>query len=176
MTSPWTTGVSEDNSKTDASTASSCFSDNFADSATFTLENRNSAFALRTVDHIAKLENRLNRLKGSSEPSAKDIIKNLQWANEAQAQRLVSADNEARIYVPSDNQVLQTFALQRKLSPASIALTEEELISLIYNDELAKVVQDLQESSEDTQCVKLIDGEKIIVEENAESCKEQSNN
>lgn len=172
MTSPWATELSEDVNTTDMCTAvSSCFSDNFAGTGQFTLENRNSAFALQTMDHIAKLENRLNRLKANSEPSAKDMIKNLHWANEAQAQRLVSADNEARVYISSENQVLQASALQKKLLPASIALTEEELISLIRSDELAKVVQDLQENSENIVNVDLVDRGKVSVEENVESCK-----
>ena len=104
--------------------------------------------------YVAALESRLNKLKESrnSEPTAKELLAGLSQAKEAEMINLTQSSSGPYIssYACTDGDDANiespslVMAIQRKLQPEKQALSTEELLELVENDELAKIRHEME--------------------------------
>ena len=107
---------------------------------------------LESDRYVSYLEAKLTKLKESrdSEPTSKDLLAGLSQAKEAEMSNLTQSSAEPYIssYAENDDANIENpavvSAIQRKLQPEKQALTTEELLELVENDELAKVRTEME--------------------------------
>ncbi|XP_014667931.1 PREDICTED: uncharacterized protein LOC106809380 [Priapulus caudatus] len=117
------------------------FSDNFVD-----IPQTQQDRITPSKEHIDRLEAKLKRVAGKQEePTARSMLKILSEAKDDLMRGIVSGNDISYVFVSNPDKETAVSYLERKLYPEKTALSSEELISLVIDDELAKHIQQHEE-------------------------------